>query len=925
MTAYRQIVSGNTIVWKLVTLVDKPADEEVTYNGQNQTPAAISSINGELVTAAAQSTTFKNASTYPITLTLDADDALWSDGDTSLTYTFDFIIDKKLIATPDVSQTSFTYSGEEIKLDIAESDYYTIEDAAKTEAGEYTAKLTLTDPENTAWADTTAITLGINFKILISDEMSLLWLVLLLAAILIEELVVSNIYWHKRSRVHVENVQTSTGDEELDEQSRITEDDIKGYTEGYDDNDDNNNNINNINNNAFSVAPFGLVLLAVHAPTWQIVAISLLSAAIILVAACNIVHAIRQNRIEAEEHNYEGLVPDGADRRHYDSVSPSSDTFITFVPPMPSPYEDENIRVPDGSDFTARKIIVNGCGDIPNPNPAMRNGTVITYNNSQTDTGSKPDEIMSADDEEVDAAELPADVKPVEERIAVRDENGEVAEVLRGIDYNTDTAYVIRYKKSFTARLIQAWDDSKDYYTELKNEALSYEGAKSRVSWDYDCISINLIPVIKFDIRGKTLCMYTPLKPEDYSGSRFEVERSKVKKCEDVPCLYRIKNRTCVNYAKELIAVAMLRFNAKQGNIIRKNYSKPYESIQTLVEMELAKEYLAKEKYSEFLKKSEKVGEAEKLNNTSDAEETKPLIDMDEEDIEEVRVVDKATGEEVIKRYNKSFTAKLIQASDETKSFYTTLKNEILSYNKTRSTIWWNCDSIHTSNKTIARFGIQDGVLCLYVALKPSDYTNLYPVEKAVGKRYAHVPCMFRIKNNKRCNDALRLIDTLAQKCGLERGTQKTEDYFRPFDTTENLLDMGLIKEVGSKENSEEKKRLSRKTVEDKRKVKVSCQDVNKIIDDDTAIILVENKRSGKNYSGKKQEIGIDAISSAYAAGEVVNIESLKQKGLIPQDVGYIKILARGELDKPLTVEANDFSIGAVKMIILTGGTARKV
>ena len=38
----------------------------------------------------------------------------------------------------------------------------------------------------------------------------------------------------------------------------------------------------------------------------------------------------------------------------------------------------------------------------------------------------------------------------------------------------------------------------------------------------------------------------------------------------------------------------------------------------------------------------------------------------------------------------------------------------------------------------------------------------------------------------------------------------------------------------------------------------------------------------------------------------------------------YIKVLARGSLDKPLDVEADDFSPAAIKMIVLTGGTVSR-
>ena len=46
---------------------------------------------------------------------------------------------------------------------------------------------------------------------------------------------------------------------------------------------------------------------------------------------------------------------------------------------------------------------------------------------------------------------------------------------------------------------------------------------------------------------------------------------------------------------------------------------------------------------------------------------------------------------------------------------------------------------------------------------------------------------------------------------------------------------------------------------------------------------------------------------------------------LIPEDTAYLKVLASGSIDKPLTVYANEFSLCAVKMIALAGGQAIKV
>ena len=70
----------------------------------------------------------------------------------------------------------------------------------------------------------------------------------------------------------------------------------------------------------------------------------------------------------------------------------------------------------------------------------------------------------------------------------------------------------------------------------------------------------------------------------------------------------------------------------------------------------------------------------------------------------------------------------------------------------------------------------------------------------------------------------------------------------------------------------------------------------------------------------KKGIVNIDSLSKNYRAGELVTVDNLREKGLIARDVTFIKVLAKGTINKPLNVEADDFSLEAVKMIALTGG-----
>ena len=99
----------------------------------------------------------------------------------------------------------------------------------------------------------------------------------------------------------------------------------------------------------------------------------------------------------------------------------------------------------------------------------------------------------------------------------------------------------------------------------------------------------------------------------------------------------------------------------------------------------------------------------------------------------------------------------------------------------------------------------------------------------------------------------------------------------------------------------------------------------NSLITDSLAKSLVTDFEISIEIEGRKKSIiNIDTISENYSAGDVVDINSLKEKRLIPRDAGKIKVLARGVIDKPLTVVANSFSLSAVKMIALTGGAAKR-
>lgn len=97
----------------------------------------------------------------------------------------------------------------------------------------------------------------------------------------------------------------------------------------------------------------------------------------------------------------------------------------------------------------------------------------------------------------------------------------------------------------------------------------------------------------------------------------------------------------------------------------------------------------------------------------------------------------------------------------------------------------------------------------------------------------------------------------------------------------------------------------------------------NSMLTDSIARSLVSETKTVIETAGTRRVIvNLDTICESFNATDTVDINSMKEKGIIPHDALRVKVLARGFIDKPLTVVANSFSISAVKMIALTGGKA---
>lgn len=298
----------------------------------------------------------------------------------------------------------------------------------------------------------------------------------------------------------------------------------------------------------------------------------------------------------------------------------------------------------------------------------------------------------------------------------------------------------------------------------------------------------------------------------------------------------------------------------------------------------------------------------------------------DENDDEVTKVMSVSeNGEEryIIIKYSKSFLAKLIQSDDQTKLYYSEIKNRLLSYKGVKSRMSWKWETFRLGRQVVAKLRLRGKTLSVCLPLNADDYADTkYLVESFADiKSLAETPCVYRIKNDRRMRYSFDLIAEVMNRLGIPEKEVEKIDYAAqyPYEKTEALIERKLIKEL----TDEEAQSGTRFRPSDIRE-SVTAQEVDNIMTDELAESLVE-KSEGVSDKTKKDIINIDTLSQCFESGEVVTLDAIKArvKGF-NRKTTYVKVLARGTLDKPLTVEADAFSIEAVKMIILTGGKVIK-
>ena len=445
---------------------------------------------------------------------------------------------------------------------------------------------------------------------------------------------------------------------------------------------------------------------------------------------------------------------------------------------------------------------------------------------------SKPEEISVTQDGEETAQSAETEKPTAEEAVEVLPANTEAAvnieKILDELEFDeageiaSDQAkrFHIHCTRSFSANLIQSNPETvKYYYSELKNRALSFKGVKSRMSWKYEAFKRGRDQLLRIKIRGKSVCLYCALDPEQFDKSKYFHESVDSKSFDAVPMLVKVKSPRGLKRALAFIDSTMEKFGiVTNPKAQRVDYVSeyPFQTTRELVENGLIKilssDYVIKEPMAYDTPKEEIDAAAE----LSVADESEAIVDAVEDAADESEEASSdipfsdvefdEAGEiasDQVKRFHihctRSFTANLIQSDPETvKSYYSELKNYILSFKGVKARASWRYESFKKGRRQLFRIKIKGKGLRLYCALDPNDVDKgRYFQSEATAKDYRDVSTVVKIKSARGLKRSKELVDKVMSKFEILPNPKATAvDYCEiyRFRKTVDLVKDGQIK-----------------------------------------------------------------------------------------------------------------------------------
>lgn len=154
------------------------------------------------------------------------------------------------------------------------------------------------------------------------------------------------------------------------------------------------------------------------------------------------------------------------------------------------------------------------------------------------------------------------------------------------------------------------------------------------------------------------------------------------------------------------------------------------------------------------------------------------------ETVEEVAVAEVNEGIDVAKRI--AFAEKLLGLEDKVHGYYDAIYNKFISLRKINPRVSTKGVSFRLGRDLVARLTIRGKTMRLHLALDCNAFDKKIYFQTDMGdvKSYVEIPMMVKVRSDRGFKNAMKLIDALIEKEGIEAKTR-----YNAIDAVSSLKD----------------------------------------------------------------------------------------------------------------------------------------
>ncbi len=279
-----------------------------------------------------------------------------------------------------------------------------------------------------------------------------------------------------------------------------------------------------------------------------------------------------------------------------------------------------------------------------------------------------------------------------------------------------------------------------------------------------------------------------------------------------------------------------------------------------------------------------------------------PLVDNEEEYDPDAWIKTVSAEQRIKPKF--SFEMKLRISNDETKEFYSEIKNELMSYGLHCRMSRFR-ENFNKNRNQIARLVINGKTLKCYLGIDPKSLDEKYYHHKDVSdkKGTADLPTLINVKSKIAIRKIKELLEIITEEYMIFKKKK-----FEPTDYANQLATDGYSK-------------LELKGYDYMIKPAFTREDAHNLPDFFAEQFINNVKIDTNDQPIKKCNIDLKLLCDNFSENNTVDLQTLIAKNIIPDDCNFISIKASDTMDKPLTICCDDITPTAAKMIFFSGGT----